>query len=234
MHSKLQNRIHTTRALHTIVDCIKANTACTTTSRMDKINTRRWVGTVFRWLTDWTNAGIVVSEKAYKLTWQDEEGEDYVDEEDDEEGEDYVDDEDDDDDEDYEDDENDDEDDDDEDYEHYVDEDNVNDDDDEEDSDEDYVDNEDDDTTKHSSTNPSSPTLALHVHSSTNDDVVYDVDALNCTCTCSDFVYRRKADSHSTCKHLRQVLASLYWLAYTNKQLPKDENGYRMLPLVGV
>lgn len=83
------------------------------------------MGTVFRWLTDWTNAGIVVSEKAHKLTWQDDEDEDadYVDDEDDE------------------------------------------DDDDEEDSDEDYVDNEDDDT-KHSSTNPSSPTLVLHDNSS--------------------------------------------------------------------
>jgi predicted nucleic acid-binding Zn finger protein len=51
---------------------------------------------------------------------------------------------------------------------------------------------------------------------------------LTCTCTCPDFVYRNKADTHSTCKHLRAVMAGLYRLACERGGVAED--GYVWLP----
>jgi len=173
---------------------------------------------LFKWLTIWvTEQG----ERCYVIDGEDEDEEDEEDEYDDEEDE-Y------DDEEDEEDEEDDDE------Y-----------DDEEDDDEEDYIDGEEKDDSSDEdavrkrrnrnrvpTTNASPSSLVMHVPSATRSNVTYSIDPLNCTCTCPDFVHRRKADTHSTCKHLRGVLASLYWLAYTNDQLPKNEDGYRMLPLV--
>ena len=74
--------------------------------------------------------------------------------------------------------------------------------------------------------------FALRVHSSSAPNVSYDVNVLECTCTCPDFVYRRKADTHSTCKHLRHAFASLYYLAYQNDQLVTSDDGFVWLPQV--
>lgn len=181
-------------AMGKLCESIQKNTDYKMNRKMDKQNIRRWLYTVFHWLTKWKSSGMIV----LNFEYDDTEG---IKKEDDE---DYVDDEEDDDDVDEE--------------------------------EEDYVDDEEDeedDDSIHTNTNADGfAPLALRIGSSSDATIHYDVDALNCTCTCPDFVHRQKAITHTTCKHIRQVLAHLYWLAYKNNKLPKDKCGYRLLPVV--
>ena len=77
-------------------------------------------------------------------------------------------------------------------------------------------------------TRPRPLPFALCIPSSSTPNVSYEVNALTCTCTCPDFVYRNKADTHSTCKHLRAAMAGLYRFACERGGVAED--GYVWLP----
>lgn len=71
--------------------------------------------------------------------------------------------------------------------------------------------------------------MALLMPSQSRPNVTYEVNALNCTCTCPDFVHEHKANPQSTCKHLRELLAGLFWSAYKSNKLV-EADGYRWVP----